>query len=267
MAFELHHRVAGEGPPILLIHGGGPDGDMWGAEFEDLAQDHRVIAYSRRGYPGSGEPIRDWERHSEDAAGLLRDLAATPATVVGHSAGAIVALDLALRHPELVSSLVLMDPAVYGRRHTTPGLARAFVAAQLARRFRGEQRGAEIFIRWAVSYSTGGSAWDRDDYLEEWRRGMRSNAAALFADLAAGDGSHIPRDQLQTIRCPVTLVVGELSPSWFHRTARALRRDLPEHRFEVIQGAGHALTFDKPSEFVRVARDASLGTGVARASA
>ncbi len=244
---------------MLLIHGGGADGDLWSpVDIDGLARDHRVIAYNRRGYPGSGEPIGDWVRHREDAAALLGELQAASATVVGFSAGGIVALDLAIHHPELVSALVLIDPAVYARKHITPGLARMFVAARLARRFRGTEHGAEIFGRYVTSYSTGGSAWDRKDFPEERRGAMRSNGRALFADLASGDGSHIPRDRLRAIGCPVTLAVTELSPSFLHGIARELREILPDHhRFEVIRGAGHALGFDRPGELERVVREAS----------
>jgi 3-oxoadipate enol-lactonase len=256
---DLRYRMVGEGPSVLLIHGGGADGEMWpAAETDGLARDHRVIAYNRRGYPGSGEPARDWVRHREDAAALLVELNAAPATVVGFSAGGIVALDLAVHRPDLVAALVLIDPGVYGRRSMTPDFARMFLFAQFARRFRGAVRGAEIFGRWATSYSTGGSAWDREDYPEERREAMRANARALFADMACGDGSHIPRHRVREIDCPVTLALTELSPSWLHRTAAGLRGTLPaRHRFEMIRGAGHALAFDRPGELERVIREGS----------
>ena len=154
---------------------------------------------------------------------------------MGFSAGGIVALDLAVHHPELVSALVLIDPAVYVRRHITPGLAKMFLSAQLARRFRGAESGAEIFGRYVTSYSSGGSAWDREDFPEQRRDVMRANGRALFADLASGDGRHVPRDRLRAISCPVTLAVTELSPSFLQKAARGLREVLPDHhRFEVI---------------------------------
>jgi pimeloyl-ACP methyl ester carboxylesterase len=256
---DLRYRVLGEGPPVLLIHGGGADGDLWSAvDIDDLARDHRVIVYNRRGYPGSGEPVSDWVCHREDAEALLGELDAAPAIVMGFSAGGIVALDLAVCHPELVAALVLIDPAIYARRHLTSGLARMFVAAQLARRFRGPGRAGEIFGRYVTSYSTGSGAWEREDFPEQRRDAMRANEPALFADLASGDGSHVPRDRLRAISCPITLALTELSPSFLQRIARGLREVLPQqHRFELIRGAGHALSFDKPGELARVIREAS----------
>src|SRR5688572_28607903 len=107
---DLFHREAGPltGPPVLLIHGMGVDADTWGPVFDDLAQDHRVIAYDRRGHSRStGEPVADWSRHGDDAAALLRALDVERATVVGWSAGGLFALDLGLRHAEHVGSIVL----------------------------------------------------------------------------------------------------------------------------------------------------------------
>src|SRR5712692_10087048 len=87
---ELYCRVAGEGIPILLIHGGAGSADSWFESFDRLSKRHRVIAYDRRGQNRSGgSPSADWHQEAEDAAALLRALEATPAPVVGWSAGGI----------------------------------------------------------------------------------------------------------------------------------------------------------------------------------
>jgi len=77
-----------------------------------------------RGYRRSGRETRRSSDHARDAAALLCSLDASPATVAGHSAGAIVAVELAIRRPELVRALVLLDPPLYVRRYVTFGFAR-----------------------------------------------------------------------------------------------------------------------------------------------
>jgi pimeloyl-ACP methyl ester carboxylesterase len=147
----LSWQEAGSGSPILLIHGSGFDGSTWGSFYDELAHHHRVISYNRRGYRDSGRPARKWRTHADDVERLLRSRDAVPATIVGHSAGAIVATELAHRLPEIVASLVLFDPAVYLRRNLTVDFAWTFVAAHAVRRLRGDQPGAERFYRWATS--------------------------------------------------------------------------------------------------------------------
>jgi pimeloyl-ACP methyl ester carboxylesterase len=57
----LFLREAGDGPALLLIHGAGPESRGWGATFDDLAADHRVIAFDRRGFGKSlDQPLVDW---------------------------------------------------------------------------------------------------------------------------------------------------------------------------------------------------------------
>jgi pimeloyl-ACP methyl ester carboxylesterase len=235
--------------------------------YDELARDHRVIAYNRRGYRGSGAETGRWTDHAEDAAALLRLLDASAATVVGHSAGAIVALELAIREPELVASLILLDPAVYVRRYATPDFAWAFATAQLVRRLRGDEQGAERFLRWATKYSDGGSAWERDDFPQQWREMMLRGASAAFADMGAGDGSHIARSEVSSIRSPVTIIGGARSPSLYHRIMDGLLRCLSAPRRVVLEGAGHAMAFDEPLELARSIRVAvSSGGAPTRAS-
>ena len=74
-------------------------------------------------------------------------LRAAPAVFVGYSGGSIIAMDLALERPDLLRSLVLLDPAFNLKRCLTPGLVGALVRAQLLRRARGERRGAESWMR------------------------------------------------------------------------------------------------------------------------
>ena len=69
-----------------------------------------MIAYDRRGYARSGaEPVRSISTHTADAAALLEYLRTPPAVVVGTSAGAAIAIDLAVRRPDLVRAVVAMN--------------------------------------------------------------------------------------------------------------------------------------------------------------
>ena len=124
MTGALHHRTAGDGPPLLLIHGAAEDVAMLAPQAQAFAaRGRRTIWYDRRGTGGSsrdGWPDGGVARHADDAADLLRELAAAPATVLGFSSGGVIAMALAARHPELVTEAIAWEPALLG---VLPGAA------------------------------------------------------------------------------------------------------------------------------------------------
>ena len=110
---ELYFEVRGSGAPVLLIAGTPGDGGQFDELADVLARDHLVITYDRLGTSRSPAPPAWTETtvadQADDAAGLLRRLVTEPATVYGTSNGAAVALELALRHPALVSRAILHE--------------------------------------------------------------------------------------------------------------------------------------------------------------
>jgi pimeloyl-ACP methyl ester carboxylesterase len=115
---KLHVEQRGDGPPLLLIHGGGEDASMLAAQADDLATaGYHVITYDRRGTGRSGRD--DWpgngaDQHADDAAALLAALDAEPAVVLGVSSGGVVALALAARHPEAADRVIAWEPPALG---------------------------------------------------------------------------------------------------------------------------------------------------------
>ncbi|MPY80192.1 MAG: alpha/beta fold hydrolase [Actinophytocola sp.] len=246
---DLYVEERGNGHPVLLIHGNGATAGQWGTTADDLARSSRVISYDRRGFGRSVHaPVKDFRRHTADAAALLLALNAAPATVVGWSGGGLVALDLAISHPQLVASLVLEEPPLHAKRHMTMTMARAMLKAQLLRRLRGAEVGADVFFRWASRYTTGGSAFDR--FPPAWQATLRANGAATMAELDAGTGEYLSRKQISAINCPVTCLVGDLSDPALVAATRRIAALLPHARVVEATGAGHALHFDRPDLFV-----------------
>lgn len=261
---DLPYRDEGAGVPVVMVHGGGPDMDTLRAVAADLATDHRVITYNRRGYWGAGTPASSWTQHRDDLLGLLDHLGLRRVVLVAFSAGGIVALDAALERRDLVGALVLHEPAVYGRRHVTPGLARQFLALQWRRRTRSQDRAVAPFLRWVMSHRDGHSVWDRPDYTDDRRQLSLRNAAAILADIDNGDGSHIPEGRLRELGCPVTLLIGAESQRWFHRIASTLTAALPsDHAVVELPGVGHAMAYEDPSATAETIRAAGHAVRVA----
>jgi pimeloyl-ACP methyl ester carboxylesterase len=116
----LYYEVRGSGPVLLLICGGIYDADGFGALAEDLAADHTVVTYDRRGNSRSaldGVPAEIiLEEQADDAYRLLGAVGVTedePADVFGNSSGAVIALELAARYPGMVRTVVAHEPPVF----------------------------------------------------------------------------------------------------------------------------------------------------------
>jgi len=223
---KLFYREKGSGSPILLIHGTGGNADIWGETFDALAADHRVVAYDRRGFSRSvSPPVKDLHLHSEDAAALLTDMHAVPATVVGWSAGGIIALDLVVNHPELVSSLVLCEPPLHARKHPQLSFVKDFLKVQVYRWMKRDRQASETFLRFALAYVSGGTSFDRLPVT--WRQAMLDNFAATLSEIDAGTGEYLSPVQISSISCPVTCLVGVLSLPFYRAATRRIMQLLP----------------------------------------
>lgn len=112
----LHVRVGGKGPAVVLLHGYGDTGDMWGPLAADLAKDHRVIVPDLRGMGLSARAETGFEKanQAKDIIGVMDALQAPRADVVAHDIGNMVAYALASQRPDRVTKLVLMDAPVPG---------------------------------------------------------------------------------------------------------------------------------------------------------
>ena len=116
-AARLYTETRGAGPLLLFVVGGNGDPAVFSRVADRLAGHFSVVTYARRGFAGSpvDGPVDDANRIGvdvEDAAALIARHGSGPARVFGSSSGAIVALDLVARHPELVSTVVVHEPPI-----------------------------------------------------------------------------------------------------------------------------------------------------------
>ncbi|MFM0349982.1 alpha/beta fold hydrolase [Paraburkholderia sp. RL17-347-BIC-D] len=245
---------AGEGEPLLFVHGSLCDYRYWQPQLAGLSKHYRCIAVSLTHYwpavdTEPGLPF-SWSAHGNEVAEFIERLGTGPAHVVGHSRGGCVAFHFARRHPEHVRTLTLADPGgplqIAGRPPArmpeTVNALRA-KAAQLIES--GEvEAGLQLFVDsvsrpgfWAMS-------------TPGFRRMATDNAHTLARQFRDPLPAYVPEEAAE-VRCPVLLIDGEKSPDMFRRTAAALQNWLPDARRETVRGASHGMNLAHPSAFNR----------------
>lgn len=227
------------GPPAVFLHGllvGNLALWYFGAA-RALAATHRVLCYDLRGHGLSERPATGY-----DVATMAADLAAVvegfageaPVTLVGHSFGALVALEHARRHPARVARLVLVEAPLAGTERDAllaflsrpPEEMAAALPAELQGTLAGGGRRARRLVESLVALAV---------------------RTSLLDDLAAQ--GEVPDEALQAVRAPALLVYG--TRSGCRASGERLLRTLPDARLELLDG-GHYLPLDAPAEVERL---------------
>lgn len=234
--------VLGAGAPIVLLHGWGGRIESWGIVPTILAERFRVIVVDLPGFgetPLGHQPLGNAD-YAEFVAALLNQLNLGPATVVGHSHGGRVGLMLAVRHPELVSKLVLVDSAgIVPRRTLGYHLKVAFVKA--ARRFFGLPALGSIRARgMRLVYTLIGSA----DYNAAQDPLLRQTLVRCVNE----DLRHL----MPKVAVPTLLIWGSADLDTPLADAQIMEKLIPDAGLVTFDGAGHFAYLDRTDQFGRV---------------
>ena len=246
---RLYYEEHGEGEPILCIHGTSSSAMVWGPAVDVLAGLGRVIVYDRRGCTRSERPdpyeTTTVSDHADDAAALIEALDASPAVVIGRSYGGEVGLDLTLRYPDRVRTLVLLEAALL---HLSPEAWRWEQGAHERVRAAAD-RGIETVGETFIGEVLGPEAWK--GFSRTMRQMFTDNGPAILAELEGGPLKVDP-EQLGTIDVPTLLVAASGSPEPFRQVTDRMAAAMPNAEKVVIEG-GHFVDPADPSviEFVR----------------
>jgi pimeloyl-ACP methyl ester carboxylesterase len=262
----LAYREQGEGEAVVFVHGSASDLRTWGQQLPTIGTRYRAIAYSRR-YARPNEDIEPGADdqmlpHVDDLAALLRVIGAAPAHLVGSSWGAFICLLAAIRHPEMVRSLVLQEPPVLSlfvstpprlselfpllvRRPRTALAILGFSAGTLAPTQRAFRRGDDDQALQTFAHRVlGKGTYER--LPEERKQQARENLGALRAQLLGAGFPPLDEEDVRGIGVPTLLMTGQRSPAFLLRLTEHLQRLLPNAERVDIAGASHAMQEENP---------------------
>jgi esterase len=233
---RLYYEERGTGTPILGLHGAGSSAVFWEGAAEELARLGRVIIYDRRGCSRSERPepyeVTSVREHANDARELLRALDAEPAVLIGRSYGGTVALELALRHPESVRALALLEAGPMG---LSPEYDEWFeaLAATLERVVveRGVDAVGETMLREVLG------AWE--ELPEAFRDVFTANSPGLLAEIRGGERL-TDNSGLGGLETPTLIVAADDSPESLQHGTDGLVRALAQARVARV-GGGHVI--------------------------
>jgi pimeloyl-ACP methyl ester carboxylesterase len=255
----IRYLTAGEGPPMMLLHGAGDNALDWQWVLPDLAATHRVYAPDLPGSPDSARPAVDYSpafftrftAEFLDAVGIKR------AAFIGNSLGGLIALRLALSEPTRVTVLILVDSAGLGRAVNpaftsvnVPGLSEAAMPlwrTPIGAYQRAWGRAALLFAHPASTPR---------EWLEEQRRlalspgYLEAHLRALRAQVDPAGQREVLVDQLSVLKMPTLVVWGARDRVFPESQARVAAARLREGSLAIISECGHMPHVECPDRFL-----------------
>lgn len=250
---HINVEQAGEGPPLVLLHGFTGSAAGWAEHAAVFAQGHASVAVDLLGH-GSSDAPDDPERYgighaTEDILSVLDALGIQRVGLLGYSMGGRVAISLAILAPERLSALIL-ESASPGIRDAGARCERAVADAELATAI--EQDGIEPFVdRWERLPLFASQATLPEPVRQGLRTRRLQNSPVGLANSLRGLGQGVQppmHDYLQQIRVPTLLIAGGLDPAYC-ALGQEMRTLIPRARLEVVPDAGHAVHLEQPERF------------------
>lgn len=250
---RIHYQATGAGEPVVFLHEFAGDHRSWDEQVRRFSRDRRCITVSARGYPPSDVP-EDPAAYGQDFANadvlaVLDDLGLERAHLVGLSMGAYTALQLAMRHPARVRSVV----AAAGGSGAYPPTRAAWLeqtraaaqAIEAAGALPADEMGHSATRIHLLRKDPLGWARFRDHLAEHPARG---SASTLRAVQAGRPSLYDLEAELARVTAPVLLLVGDEDEPCLDVNLW-LKRLMPVARLQVFPASGHALNLEEPAAF------------------
>jgi pimeloyl-ACP methyl ester carboxylesterase len=226
---KIYYEVYGSGQPLVLLHGG-LYGDI--SEYEKLipalSKSHKVIAVETRGHAksGIGKQPYTYQLMADDAYAVIRHLTADSVLLVGFSDGAVIAMDLAIRHPELVKKMVFAGGNISASayRPTVMDDLKNLSGASLERDDPG-------FVKERKKLMPEPERWP--DFVELLKHAWVNQVGVTY-------------QQLKTIKCPVLIAAGDRDQYNPIESFLSIYKLLPHAQLAIIPNSDHIIFYRQP---------------------
>jgi pimeloyl-ACP methyl ester carboxylesterase len=256
----IRYLAAGEGPPVVLLHGAGDNALDWRWVMPTLAAGHRVYAPDLPGSPDSARPAADYSPafFGRFFTAFLDALDIGQATLVGNSLGGLIALRLALSEPERAGALVLVNSAGLGRA-VNPAFTSANVPGlgEAALPFWRTPLGAyqRAWGRTALLFAHPPEGVPREWLAEQTRLALtpgylEAHLTVLRALVDPGGQREVLVDHLPSLKVPTLVVWGERDRVFPRSQAREAVTHLPGGSLSLIPDCGHMPHVERPDRFL-----------------
>jgi pimeloyl-ACP methyl ester carboxylesterase len=244
---EIYVEQEGQGPDVLLIGGLGDTVESWQFQLDGLADRYRLTAFDNRGAgrtPMPEGPV-SVEAMADDAAGVLRALDLSPAHVSGFSGGSVIAQELAIRHPDLVRSLVLQSTWAVPDPYLRSWGSFVRWLAEVAPSERAFLEGFYLDIYTARAHDEGLVGQFIEEVLAfPYKQTTEDMQAFLDAFMV-----HDTTGRLPGVSAPTLVLAGGRDPSARPELGRQVAHLIPGARFEVMEEESHQPFQEVPEEW------------------
>jgi pimeloyl-ACP methyl ester carboxylesterase len=253
LGFKLHYLEAGQGAPVVLLHGLGGDGSRWSPNIEPLAKDFHVFALDQIGFGESDKPLANYHTGmlAEFLVGFLKAAGVPKASLVGNSMGAGVALYTAVHYPEMVDRIVLADGG--GFRAAAGSAAPPSPDALRRRQLQNSVTRDETREFFRVLFHDKSLVTDR---MVDEQLALRLRAAFTITKMQeAGERGSLSEQEVRSVKAPTLVVWGKYDELANPAGADRLEKTIPGARKAIVDNCGHMPQLEKADEFNRLVRD------------
>lgn len=253
--YNMAYVERGKGEPLILVHGALSDYRTWLPVMPEFSETNRTIAISlRHYYPEKwqgGDNDLTLQQHADDLASFIKSLKLGPANLLGHARGAVVTMMVASKHPELVSKLVLAEPAplksmLSSNKRMKKELAEreTMMKKSIERYQKGDPEGG---LKMFVEYIAGPGSWDATS--DSRRKTLQDNSWTQLSQVRDYQ-TQMDCNNVGKISSHTLFIGGDRSQEIFNQMNSAVKSCLKNANTAMIGDSGHFMYSNNPTAFV-----------------